>query len=88
MNKIIYDLEASSSGMIILSCKQQRRNEFYERFGFVRVGAVARYEEISTEANEGDSTEEEESESRKQSIKTPMKMLVKEKIPTKRRRQH
>ena len=50
--------------MIILSLKAtENAVEFYERFGFVRVGAVARYEEISTEVNEGDSTEEEEEES-------------------------
>ena len=64
MNKIIYDLEASSSqyDYIVLQATENAV-EFYERFGFVRVGAVARYEEISTEENEGDSTEEEEEES-------------------------
>ena len=57
MNKIIYDLEASSSqyDYIVLQATENAV-EFYERFGFVRVGAVARYEEISTEENEGDST--------------------------------
>ena len=64
MNKIIYDLEASGSqyDYIVLQATENAV-EFYERFGFVRVGAVARYEEISTEENEGESTEEEESES-------------------------
>ena len=65
MNKIIYDLEASSSqyDYIVLQATENAV-EFYERFGFVRVGAVARYEEIVTEENEDESTEdEEESES-------------------------
>ena len=85
MNKIIYDLEASGSqyDYIVLQATENAV-EFYERFGFVRVGAVARYEEISTEENEGESTEEEESESVVQNTKTRMrKMLVKAKILTK-----
>jgi predicted GNAT family N-acyltransferase len=61
MNKIIHDLSQSSSKYeyIVLQATENAV-EFYERFGFVRVGAVARYEELVPSDDE--ETEDEESE--------------------------
>ena len=55
MNKIIYDLETPTCqyDYIVLQATENAV-EFYERFGFVRVGAVARYEEVVPNDNEGE----------------------------------
>jgi hypothetical protein len=64
MNKIIYDMETPSCqyDYIVLQATENAV-EFYERFGFVRVGAVARYEEVVPSDHEGESTEDDEEES-------------------------
>ena len=63
MKKIIYDLEAPSSkyDYVVLQATENAV-EFYERFGFVRVGAVARYEKLDGSDNDSEDEESEESE--------------------------
>ena len=66
MKKIIHDLEAPSSKyQYVVLQATENAVEFYERFGFVRVGAVARYEKLEgsdSETEDDDSSSSDESE--------------------------